>query len=211
MKQIYKIKSIAVCALAILANTAVAQNLQVTSNGNPVSNGDVIELPYEFEDYSVPGIIEWYEYEWNPRLEVASAEEDTPLTITLSSSENNDGFELCWPSACVPRGEGESVSASGVIGPQFGYVNIHKALSYNSKDQVPTEASVVNISFKTPDETLEMTVKCLLQDENAVGENFADITAEPEYYTIQGLRVAEPQKGQLLIVRKGSKVTKRIF
>lgn len=31
------------------------------------------------------------------------------------------------------------------------------------------------------------------------------------YYTLQGVRVAQPQKGQLLIERKGSKVTKRIF
>ncbi|MDE6478957.1 MAG: hypothetical protein K2L45_01705 [Muribaculaceae bacterium] len=32
-----------------------------------------------------------------------------------------------------------------------------------------------------------------------------------EFYTIQGMRVAEPQKGQIYIERKGSKVTKRIF
>nr|MDE5794045.1 hypothetical protein [Muribaculaceae bacterium] len=32
-----------------------------------------------------------------------------------------------------------------------------------------------------------------------------------EFYTIQGVRVAEPQKGQIYIERKGSKVSKRIF
>lgn len=32
-----------------------------------------------------------------------------------------------------------------------------------------------------------------------------------EYFTLQGVRVAEPQKGQILIERKGGKATKRIF
>lgn len=211
MKKIYLIKTIAVCALAMLANTAIAQNLQVTSNGNPVSNGDVIELPYELEDYSIPGLIELYDYEWNPNIEVASSEENTPLTITISSSDNKDGFELCWPMQCVDRNEGESVSSSGIIGPQFEYVFIHKSEAFDNKDEVPTVAPIINITFTTSSETLEITVKCLLQGENSVGENLSDITAVSEYYTIQGIRVMEPQKGQLLIERKGSKVTKRIF
>lgn len=211
MKKIYMIKTMAVCALALLANTVFAQNLQVTSNGNPVSNGDVIELPYEFEDYSIPGVLEFYEYKWDPQIEVASSEDNTSLTITLSSSENNDGFELCWPGACVPRGEGESVSSTGIIGPELEYVSIHKSESFSTKDEVPTDAPTINIFFKTSSETLEMTVKCLLSDGNAVGENFADTIATPEYFTIQGVKIAAPQKGQLCIERKGSKVTKRIF
>ena len=35
--------------------------------------------------------------------------------------------------------------------------------------------------------------------------------ANAEYFTIQGVRVAEPQKGQIYIERKGSTVTKRVF
>ncbi len=35
--------------------------------------------------------------------------------------------------------------------------------------------------------------------------------SKAEYFTIQGVRVAEPQKGQIYIVRKGGKVAKRIF
>lgn len=37
----------------------------------------------------------------------------------------------------------------------------------------------------------------------------ADVKAE--YFTIQGVRVAEPQKGQIYIERKGGKVAKRLF
>lgn len=211
MKKFYKIKFIAVCALSFFSSIAVAQNLEVTSNGNPVSNGDVIELPYVFEDYSVPGMLEFYECQWDPQIYVASSVENTNLTITLSSSENNDGFQLCWPMICADRPVGESVSASGTIGTKPEYVSIHKSVELNSKDEKPTEAPTINISFKTASESLEITVKCLLQDANAVEENISDLTAKKEYYTIQGVRVMEPQKGQIYIERKGSKVSKRIF
>lgn len=36
-------------------------------------------------------------------------------------------------------------------------------------------------------------------------------TSAAEYFTIQGVRVAEPMKGGLYIVRRGANVTKRIF
>ena len=34
--------------------------------------------------------------------------------------------------------------------------------------------------------------------------------AEPEYYNLQGVRVAEPAKGEVVIERRGGKVTKRV-
>lgn len=39
----------------------------------------------------------------------------------------------------------------------------------------------------------------------------ADEDATEEYYNLQGIRIAEPQKGIIYIVRKGSKVSKAIF
>lgn len=41
-----------------------------------------------------------------------------------------------------------------------------------------------------------------------------DIVAESapiEYYNLQGVRVSEPQKGNLYIIRSGKKVSKRLF
>lgn len=37
-----------------------------------------------------------------------------------------------------------------------------------------------------------------------------DVDAEPVYYNLQGVRLAEPVKGELLIERRGGKVTKRV-
>lgn len=51
--------------------------------------------------------------------------------------------------------------------------------------------------------------------EKAAGSNVeaidAEVNAPAEYYTLQGVRVNEPAKGSLYIVRKGSKASKVIF
>lgn len=49
------------------------------------------------------------------------------------------------------------------------------------------------------------------KDATGVAQVEADFTdAQPEYYNLQGIRIAEPAKGQLYIVRQGTKVTKAI-
>lgn len=205
------IKTIAVCALALMANTAIAQNLKITSNGNPVSSGDVIELPYEFEDYSVPGKIEYYDFLWDPNLEASVAEGSASLTVTVTSLNDSEGFQLCWPGGCQTAEPGESVSSTSTIDTKPVNLMIHKEIIFNEAGKLPTEGGEATVSFECGSESFSITLKCLLTDSNAVGENFADIDAIPEYFTIQGVKIAEPQKGQLCIERKGSKVTKRIF
>lgn len=208
----FKTRSIAMMAFAMIANIAFGQNLKVTSNGTPVSNNDVIEIPYVYEDYSYPELDMYlYEYMWEPNLAVSVSSGSETLTITVSSADNNDGFMLCWPGSCVDRKPGDSVSSTGTVNTEPQHVDLHKDESFTSKDQVPTETTVIKVNFATSTENMEITVKCLPSAENSVGENFADSNVAPEYYTIQGIRVNEPQKGQLLIERKGNKVTKRIF
>ena len=45
---------------------------------------------------------------------------------------------------------------------------------------------------------------------SAVDGVMVDSSAE-EYFNLQGLKVAEPQKGNIYIVRKGNKTSKRLF
>lgn len=46
---------------------------------------------------------------------------------------------------------------------------------------------------------------------SGIENEFEEIDGDVEYYTLQGLRIAEPQPGQTVIVRKNGKATKRIF
>lgn len=48
-------------------------------------------------------------------------------------------------------------------------------------------------------------------DSSSVNVIEAEICDSPEYYTIDGVRIANPSKGQLVICRRGDKVTKMIL
>lgn len=63
------------------------------------------------------------------------------------------------------------------------------------------------------DDGENITMRVANSDPNAAVDGIVmdEWTAAPEYYTLQGVRVAEPQAGQLLIRRSGSKAEKIIF
>lgn len=46
---------------------------------------------------------------------------------------------------------------------------------------------------------------------NSVEGIEADLNAPKEYYTLQGMKVAEPQKGSICIVKQGNKVSKQVI
>lgn len=205
-----KFRMIAMTALALMANIAMGASFQVTSNGKAVANNDVIEQPYVMEDYSEFGP-DCANYTWNPHLEASSAQGNVAVSVSVTADENTDGVTICWPMQCVMVPAGGTVTANGSLSTDPSDLQIHREIFANSKENVPTEVGNAKIKVSSDSEALEFTIKFLLSDGNGVGENIADNNVTPEFYTIQGIRVAEPQKGQLYIERKGSKVTKRIF
>lgn len=210
MIRLYSKKTALVISAAMLANVALAQSFKVTSKGNPVLDNDVIELPYEFEDFSA-GDEYMAVYTWDPHLEAVSTEGSTALSVSVTPDENADGATICWPSQCVMVTPGNTVIASGSITTDPADLQIHRVAYIYSKEDVLTEVGTIKVEVSSGDETIGFTIKCLLADGNGVAENVIDGNVTSEYYTIQGVRVVEPQKGQLYIERKGQKVTKRIF
>lgn len=197
-------------ALALMANIAMGASFQVTSNGKAVANNDIIEQSYVMEDYSdlAPDMAN---YIWNPHLEAYSTDGNVAVSVSVTAAENTESLTICWPMQCVMVPAGGTVTASGTLSADPSDLQIHREIFVTSKEEVPTEEGSSIIKVSSDSETLEFTIKFLLTDGSGVGENIADNNVAPEYYTIQGIRVAEPQKGQLYIERKGSKVTKRIF
>lgn len=208
MRKLYTIKSIAVCALALVANVAVGQNLKVTSHGNPVANGDVIEVACEFEDYSVPGIMECYSYSWDPHLEAATLSGEEGLTVTLTSINYTPDFQLCWPSQCSILPAGGNISSHGNITTEPVDLGIHKNLVYYSKEE-NLVGGEVTVKLEANGEAIEFTVKCLMPVDNAVGENLSDMNQKATYFTLEGIQIENPTTG-IYIVKKGAK-TKLIY
>ncbi len=206
MKKIYSIKSALAVAFALMANAALGQSLYVTSNGEEVSNNDVIEVPYVCEDYSYPEYgMYYYQYKWDPCLEVATEEDSADLTVTVTSIDNTAGFQICWPMECRQVNAGQSVTVNGKIDPEPANLQIHKEASFEEQGATPTEGGEVKVTLKSGAETIELTVKCLLSDGNAVGETLAESNEPASYYTLDGVKVENPTQKGMYIMRKGGK------
>lgn len=207
MKKIYAIKSAFAMGLALMANVAFGQTLKVTSNGNPVSNGDVLEVAYEFEDLAMPeyGIDYYGIFTWDPHLEVASEDGPANLLATVTSLDNTSGFQICWPMGCKQVDAGKSASSSGQIDAKASDLQIHKEISSYDPNEKPTDGGSVRVTLECGDETFEVTVKCLLEDVNAVGENMAESNEPVSYYTLDGVKVENPTQKGMYIMRQGGK------
>lgn len=205
MRKFYSLKSIAVCTLALLSNVAVAQNLIVTSHGNPVSDGDVIEVPCDIIDYSQPPVLDFcYHYQWNPLLEASTSKGSETLQVTVTNSGNTKGFQICWPNACQSITPGASVSTSGLIDTKPADLQIERELDAYKVEDVPTEGGEITVKLETSSETIEFKVVCLVPEDDAVEENLASINEKTTYFTLEGIQVENPSKG-IYIVKKGSK------
>lgn len=206
MKKIYAIKSLAVAALAFMANVAMGQNLKVTSNGNPVADGDVIDLPYEVEVFSFPDMPDYIFYKamWDPHLEAFTIDGTESVTVTLTSIDSTKEFQLCWPDGCQLAGPNESKWSSGPIDSTPQDLKIHKEVYLDNEDSVPAAGGTVTVKVASGTESITVTINALLQVDNAVGENFADINAKTVYYTLEGIQVENPTKG-IYVARKGGK------
>lgn len=212
MKKIYKIKTLAVMAMALMANVAFGQTLKVTAKGEPVKNGDVITAECEVTDYSMPESgFYWYDLEWNPHLEVSVDEGSLDLTVTVTNIGESEKFLFCWPQECLDVNPGESKTQSGKVGTTPADLKIDSKASLTSAPDGEVNGGSVKVKFEWGSEQMEVTVKTLPAQFSGVDETFADSNEAPEYFTIDGVRVAEPRKGQLVIERRGSKVAKRIF
>ncbi|MDE7161036.1 MAG: hypothetical protein K2O24_09410 [Muribaculaceae bacterium] len=110
----------------------------------------------------------------------------------------------------VPGSLPESVKA---------YDAVTTELQLNCPDMVPTidEATLVAFVLDTTDGSILNAVSYKIGDEidENVGTGMVTLGEEvtqgaPEYYTLQGIRVANPQAGQMVIERRGSSVRKFI-
>ena len=159
MKKIYKIKTLAVMALAVMANVAFGQNLKVTADGKPVANGDVVEVTCELEDYTEAFGFLYVYYTWDPKLEVSTANGDETLYVTLSQVEGQTPFEICWPSQCITYGPDGLAKTSGKIGTTPVAIDIH-IMGEITEDKKPSlDGGMSKVHMEGGSESLEFTLK----------------------------------------------------
>lgn len=89
------------------------------------------------------------------------------------------------------------------------------ALKTEYDDEAQAAATKFNRTYeytaKLGSETLSFTLVFGNGGTASVEGIEADLNAPKEYYTLQGVKVAEPQKGSICIVKQGNKVSKQVI
>lgn len=141
--------------------------------------------------------------------------------ITPTAAEFNAGeygfYQLCYSyqsggGTCL---EQETISKfvtdiDPVSAEEYMSMDIHQK---SFKDFTPV---TLQLDLRVMDEDKEVATSTIYinfthEFDSTLAVNGIEAETTAEYFTIQGIRVAEPQKGQIYIERKGSKVVKRIF
>ncbi len=141
-------------------------------------------------------------------------------TLDEFPSQNSElgNFKLCYdyefaPGSC-PVPTGDAVVSHGDLYPiDEGSYIVFDVEQYNFENFMPTTFQLELTS--TDENGVKVSTKFYINftHERDITNAVEGIEADyaTEYFTIQGSRVAEPQKGGIYIERKGNKTSKLIF
>lgn len=189
----------------------------VVSDYKLISEGEVFNAGNEVNT-------DWGQLESSAYLLIKN-KTDEPLDVTMDisvakqelSPEAQDamgmGYTLCFFNNCSIGAEHTSGTIPG-NGQTLGGKGEHVAYAFmfdNEEDiQKFTYDILQNFTVTAADETLHFSVAFKSSGSTGIDGIEAE-NAEAVYYNLQGMRVNNPEKGQLYIVRKGAKTSKAIY
>lgn len=223
-------------SLAMYTYSVAAVNGEYTGEATlsePVMAGDAIGLPYEPSFASKDAFELWTLNKWSysasgDKLTVSTSNSWAytppldmkhgvcqvsfratcysaryPEKITVYLSRNNNGDISAERTYFLGEFDVKSVSFPDCIDVKFNVFNPGKHyMAFGSPDVNMflslTEVKVTQVSDQT-DPTL------------GVGLNTADDGSTVQYFNLQGISIANPTPGQIVIVRRGGKVTREIY
>lgn len=223
---------------AFAAKADYTDYYRVYYNGEEVENGGTIVCTHYDDRTDYYGMNMGYAYE--AHISFIGQTEDAIVLRTLQGYtdlpteeefKNDNGYvgdtyAQKWgqPSLCF-AGAGEDGNQTNCVTMPFNAI-----LPDNTHNSFVWQFHLNSISPSTPEakytlttiacdgdqkdyeeiEGTEFNVTVVFTKEDAVEGIEADIDAEPEYFNLQGARVANPENG-VFIVKKGNKVTKQVF
>ena len=128
-------------------------------------------------------------------------------------------FGSCYgiPSEVGVEGGGDCIFQpnevkEGDMGAHVEYFPAYEGMGYWDVQELYPGVSILKFTLKNKDnesDAISFTFKFNYTGENAIDGIEAD-NAAAEYYNFQGVKVANPEKGGMYIVRRGAKVSKEI-
>lgn len=225
-------KLLLLAALAASFSSAYADAFSdvftLSYNDQPVANGETIVI----DNY----LNEWYDPEypddpanWAALAQIKAtnkSDSSTELSFILTvESPTEDAFfdkknkygtlQVCYtPESGTGNCFGGATKNHPYISKSIGKVFPGSYVLFDIDQKGFENMDPVTLKFELnfDDESSVVYIKFNHLKDITMGVN--DIVAESaptEYYNLQGVRVSEPQKGNLYIVRSGKKVSKRLF
>lgn len=200
MKKIFTLAAAVAVALGMSAEINILRGTEVMANET--------EFELGYKDEVEPQT-------WNPNLFV-QATAGSECTVKVESNCAFAQFCGAFNEECMPASP--SATKTGTFADDKALpLEIHIVLVPGMTLPENTTITVTVWENATPEATKTITVNCVDLPNSEVEENgienifTADQNAPAEYFNIQGVRVNNPVKGSLYIVRQGSKTSKVIF
>lgn len=206
-------RNLLLAALAIAGLSTSAQTYTVTANGQPVQNGSTIDCyDYEFDEYNIDGV-SGTDVQINPRL-FLSTEKEYALNMTVTNNSNvtiPDAL-FCWPTTCVNVKAGQSQTQTGTSSTSPQPMQIDSDF-FDINDPAFTLPLKVEISrVDNAGEKFSFTVNLIWDPSKVAAVDLVEVDdVAPVYYDLAGRRVLNPEKGALVIERRGAKAVKKVF
>lgn len=219
-------------ALAFGAVCAQAANFsdyfKVSFHGTELKNGDsIIVNPEVFADDPdfefgcfYTGDVEVETVSGEPQALYAEFEYDTPSGPVIKSDYAAWGaVTLCYQNAaeggsCLGNGDDRVAGHAVLTCKGSGEANAMKlmcdAAGTAKENKITAKLNLIAMENGEEIEDADFTVVVTFQSENSAVEGVEAEDAAPEYYSLQGMRVMNPEKG-IYIVKKGAKVYKQVI
>lgn len=209
-------KILLLSALAFSALASQAVTFTVTVGGKEIENGAEVEST-EIQETVWGGAVPTT-YQLMPEV-YASTSESVNVKATCTNTTQNyedwmPGLMFCWPIECLPN-----ISVPGAIGIAEGTMDTNPvSLQVDSEpwdgfiDKPFTVSCNVRLQAEGGDSfSFSLT---MIYDPASVDAGVDGVEADnapAEYFDLAGRRVLNPDKGQILIERRGAKVAKVIL
>ena len=187
---------------------AGAQEISVTVEGKPIENGAVVTATNYDAD-----MLEYETLALTPEV-MATVDEETNLVVKVTNIGPEE-VQICWPTNCqfIPVGNFFEVTGNVAANTPANLLidcNIYpfdptKAYSATCLVEMGVEGLLENNTFSF---TLIMKYD---PEEDGVDTVMTDADVPVEYFDLMGRSVASPAKGQIVIMRRGSTVSKLIY
>lgn len=216
--------SVALVAMSVFSMSASSFKIEV--NDVEVKNGDVIEMSELVQGtlgmaiYPHLVLTNTTSSEVKAEIEAGFLEVAQPETTTGQAASM---CQFCFNGVCIapPSAANEFVTIDMSFSPNQSYsgqeahveyMPAYEGSSWWDVQKFYAGVSVLQFTLRNKNDNsdaITFTFKFNYTGENAIDGIEAD-NAAVEYYNLQGVKVANPEKGGMYIVRRGAKVSKEI-